>query len=137
MFFPSPMWSLIVPPTTGASVAAGAATGASSTGAASSAGASSSPSSSSYLSMMSGVIGVRESTVFVSLEPLRTCPSFNAPSVFRSPESIRSGKIAGSSKLDGASTVPSSALQHRTAGSFACCLAVSAVIDISIFLLKK
>ena len=117
-----------------------AATGAAATGAAaSSAGASSSAASSSaasYLSTMSGVIGVRESTVLVNFDPFRTWQSLRAPSVFRSPESMRSGKIAGSSKFAGSRTVPSSALQHSTAGSFACCLAVSAVIDISIFLLK-
>ena len=136
MFLPSPMCSLIVP----AAEATGATAGAAATGAASAsaAGASSSAASSaSYLSTMSGVTGVKESTVLVSFDPLSTWPSLRAPSVFSRPESIRSGKIAGSSKLAGSRTVPSSALQHSTAGSFACCLAVSAVIDISIFLLKN
>ena len=82
-------------------------------------------------STLSAVSGHKESLVFVNFAP-RTCPIFKQPSRLRSPESTSSSKIAGSSRFAGSIVIPPSALQHNTAGSFACAFAVSAVIDIFI-----
>ena len=127
------MWILRTPPATAVAAGAaatGAAAGAATAGAASSAASSASSSTESFApSTTSAVSGERESRVFVSFAP-KICPIFKHPSRFNNPESTNSSKIAGSSRFAGSIMIPASALQHNTAGSFACCFAVSAVIDI-------
>ena len=127
------MWIFNTPPTfctlaVGFAVTAGASSFTSSF--ASSAGASSAAGAFAP-STRSAVSGVRESQVLTSFAP-STCSIVSVPSSFRSPESTRSSKIAGSSRFAAWIVMPPSALQHNTAGSFACSFAVSAVIDIII-----
>ena len=117
--FPSPIWIFITPPAAAATAGAGAAgadTTAASSFSASSAG--SSTATSLNPSTTSAVSAVSESHVFFSFAP-RTCSIVSTPSRFKSPESTRSSKIAGSSRFAASIVMPSSALQHNTAGSFA------------------
>ena len=93
----------------------------------SSPGSSSAGTDSLYPSTLSGVNGDKESLVFVNFAP-STCPIVRQPSKVSRPESTSSSKIAGSSRLAASIVIPASALQHKTAGSFTCAFAVSAVI---------
>ena len=137
IFLPSPILILTFPaePATGAKLGAAAGTAAASTTSAA-AGASSVALALDFAPSTKALVsGVSASEVLISFAP-KTSPIVKVSSpISNRPESTKSGNIAGSSRFEGSITVPASNLQHNTAGSFSCALAVSTVIDIEILLI--